>query len=150
LNWKLKVESWKLKVETWKLNWKLKSQKSNDIWNLKVELKVEQSKIKWYLKVESWIETWNLKLELKLENLKLETWSFNWIQLSSLTCVTGMIADMPSHIRTLFLFLDPVRILSCFASSSHHSDSLSIHSCLRSYRREYNKETSLITCMIHR
>ncbi len=58
--------------------------------------------------------------------------------------VTGMIADMPSHIRTLFLFLDPVRILSCFASSSHHSDSLSIHSCLRSYRREYNKGTSLI------
>ncbi len=54
-----------------------------------------------------------------------------------------MIADMPSHIRTLFLFLDSVRILSCFASS-HHSDSLSIHSCLRSYRREYNKGTSLI------
>jgi hypothetical protein len=58
--------------------------------------------------------------------------------------VTGMIADMPSHIRTLFLFLGPVRILSCFASSSNHSDSLSIHSCLRSYRREYNKGTSLI------
>ncbi len=58
--------------------------------------------------------------------------------------VTGMIADMPSHIRTLFLFLGSVRILSCFASSSHHSDSFSIHSCLRSYRREYNKGTSLI------
>jgi hypothetical protein len=61
--------------------------------------------------------------------------------------VTGMIADMPSHIRTLFPFLGSVRILSCFASSSHHSDSFWIHSCLRSYRREYNKGTSLIAIM---
>ncbi len=71
---------------------------------------------------------------------------YNWY----MRLVTGMIADMPSHIRTLFLFLDPVRILSCFASSSHHSDSLSIHSCLRSYRREYNKGTSLIRLNITR
>jgi hypothetical protein len=57
--------------------------------------------------------------------------------------VTGMIADMPSHVRTLFLFLGSMRIPSFFASFSHHSDSLSIHSCLRSYRRKSNKEIEI-------
>jgi hypothetical protein len=66
------------------------------------------------------------------------------ICLSDLLPVTGMVADMPSHIRTLFLFLGSVRIPSFFASFFHHSHSVSIHSCLRSYRREYNKGISLI------